>query len=114
MRGRRGRLCLLRCRRFRRRRIVSDSSAAHDARWADVLGEGDRHHVFCLQNRLRGDRFARHWHDVVRLDEAGAVAATIADLALAVARHKGMFFVKEAADRSPIDYMAAVSGDFAW
>ena len=28
-------------------------------------------HVFCLQERLRGDRFARHWHDVVRLDEAG-------------------------------------------
>ena len=22
-------------------------------------------HVFCLQERLRGDRFARHWHDVV-------------------------------------------------
>jgi hypothetical protein len=28
-------------------------------------------HVFCLQERLRGDRFARHWHDVVRLEEAG-------------------------------------------
>ena len=28
-------------------------------------------HVFCLQERLRGDRFARHWHDVARLDEAG-------------------------------------------
>ena len=28
-------------------------------------------HVFCLQERLRGDRFARHWHDVVRLDAAG-------------------------------------------
>nr|BAN09654.1 conserved hypothetical protein [Mesorhizobium loti NZP2037] len=21
-------------------------------------------HVFCLQERRRGDRFARHWHDV--------------------------------------------------
>ena len=29
-------------------------------------------HVFCLQERLRGDRFARHWHDVVRLDDAGS------------------------------------------
>ena len=47
-------------------------------------------HVFCLQERLRGDRFARHWHDVVRLDEAGFADAAFADrdLANAVARHK--------------------------
>lgn len=69
-------------------------------------------HVFCLQERLRGDRFARHWHDVARLDEAGLAAAAFADrgLAQAVARHKGMFFAEKAADRSPIDYMIAVSG----
>jgi hypothetical protein len=34
-------------------------------------------HVFCLQERLRGDRFARHWHDVVRLDKAGFSAAPL-------------------------------------
>jgi Nucleotidyl transferase AbiEii toxin, Type IV TA system len=69
-------------------------------------------HVFCLQERLRGDRFARHWHDVVRLDEAGFATAAFADrdLAQAVARHKGMFFAERAADRSPIDYAVAVSG----
>jgi hypothetical protein len=69
-------------------------------------------HVFCLQERLRGDRFARHWHDVVRLDEAGFAAAAFADrdLAQAVARHKGMFFAERAADRSLIDYAVAVSG----
>ena len=69
-------------------------------------------HVFCLQERLRGDRFARHWHDVARLDEAGLAAAALADrdLAQAVARHKGMFFAEKAADRSPIDYVAAVGG----
>jgi hypothetical protein len=69
-------------------------------------------HVFCLQERLRGDRFARHWHDVARLDEAGLAAAAFADrdLAQAVARHKGMFFAEKAADRSSIDYMAAVNG----
>jgi hypothetical protein len=69
-------------------------------------------HVFCLQERLRGDRFARHWHDVVRLDEAGLADAAFADreLANAVARHKGMFFAEKAADRSPIDYGAAVNG----
>ncbi len=69
-------------------------------------------HVFCLQERLRGDRFARHWHDVVRLDEAGLATAAFADrdLAQAVARHKGMFFAERAGDRSPIDYAVAVSG----
>jgi len=69
-------------------------------------------HVFCLQERLRGDRFARHWHDVARLDEAGIVAVAFADrdLAYAVARHKNMFFAEKAADRSPIDYAAAVGG----
>mgnify|MGYP000423314537 CR=1 FL=1 len=62
--------------------------------------------------RLRGDRFARHWHDVVRLDEAGFAEAAFADreLANAVARHKSMFFAEKAADRTPIDYAAAVNG----
>ena len=69
-------------------------------------------HVFCLQQRLRGDRFARHWHDIVRLDEAGFAEAAFADreLANAVARHKSMFFAEKAADRTPIDYAATVNG----
>ena len=69
-------------------------------------------HVFCLQERLRGDRFARHWHDVVRLDQAGFAAAAFADreLAHAVARHKTMFFAEKAADRTQIEYVAAVDG----
>lgn len=69
-------------------------------------------HVFCLQERLRGDRFVRHWHDVVRLDEAGLADAAFADreLANAVAHHKTMFFAERTADRTPIDYAAAVNG----
>ena len=69
-------------------------------------------HVFCLQERLRGERFARHWHDAVRLDEAGLADAAIADrdLAGAVARHKSMFFAERGAGREPIDYIAAVNG----
>lgn len=69
-------------------------------------------HVFCLQERLRGDRFARHWHDVARLDEAGFAASAFADrdLAKAVAGHKTMFFAEKAADRRPVDYAAAVNG----
>ena len=69
-------------------------------------------HVFCLQERLRGDRFARHWHDVARLDETGFAASAFADLDLAnaVARHKTMFFAEKSSDRTPIDYAAAVNG----
>lgn len=69
-------------------------------------------HVFCLQARLPGDRFARHWHDVVRLDDAGLATTAVADreLAQAVARHKAIFFAEKAADREPIDYAAAVNG----
>lgn len=69
-------------------------------------------HVFCLRERPRGDRFAHHWHDVVRLDGVGIAAAAIADrnLALAVARHKSIFFAEMAADRNTIDYTVAVTG----
>lgn len=69
-------------------------------------------HVFCLQERLRGDRFSRHWHDVARLDEAGIADASMKDRALAeaVARHKSMFFPEKAAGGSPVDYFAAVNG----
>ncbi|TQM94645.1 nucleotidyl transferase AbiEii/AbiGii toxin family protein [Roseinatronobacter monicus] len=70
-------------------------------------------HVFCLQNRMRGDRFSRHWHDVSRLDEAGTAAVAIEDraLAAAVARHKAMFFVEKATDGSRVIYDAALSGN---
>ena len=40
-------------------------------------------HVFCSQGEFRGgDRFARHWHDVTRLDAAGFADMAIADKAL--------------------------------
>src|SRR5207237_139158 len=62
-------------------------------------------HVFCLQERLRGERFARHWHDVVRLDEAKIVAAALADrkLGSAVARHRRLFFAAWAAGGTAVD-----------
>ena len=70
-------------------------------------------HVYCLQGRVRGERWSRHWHDLVRLDDAGVVAKALADrdLALAVARHKGMFFRENDSKRHRIDYHAAVSGN---
>ena len=69
-------------------------------------------HVFCLQGRLRGERVARHWHDLIRLDEAGYADTALRDreLALAVARHKAMFFAEKDAEGRAVDYEAAVTG----
>ena len=70
-------------------------------------------HVFCRQQRSRGERLSRHWHDLVRLDDAGFAERSLADrnLGLSVARHKAMFFREKDATGSWIDYEAAVSGD---
>ena len=69
-------------------------------------------HVFCLGGRFRGERIARHWHDLARLDEAGYAQAALRDrdLALAVARHKAVFFAEKDAEGRPVDYEAAVTG----
>ena len=69
-------------------------------------------HVFCRQQRRRGERLSRHWHDLARLDEAGIAASALADRTLAhsVARHKSMFFSENDARGQRIDYEAAVSG----
>jgi hypothetical protein len=34
-------------------------------------------HVFCLQGELGGERFSRHWYDLVQLDKAGIVDAAL-------------------------------------
>jgi hypothetical protein len=70
-------------------------------------------HVFCAQGEFRGgDRFARHWHDVTRLDAAGFADTAIADkaLALAVAEHKSAFFAEKNTHGEIIDYHTAVAG----
>ena len=69
-------------------------------------------HVFCRQERRRGQRLSRHWHDLARLDDAGIAASALTDraLALAVARHKAVFFAEKDARGGRIDYEAAVSG----
>lgn len=70
-------------------------------------------HVYCLEGKLRGATgFARHWHDLVRLDKAGFAAAAMADrdLASAVADHKAKFFPAKDAHAAPVDYHAAVNG----
>lgn len=69
-------------------------------------------HVYCLQHRLRGERYARHWYDLWALNASEHAAQALADRALAqhVAAHKTMFFAEKAVDGSQVDYAAAVSG----
>jgi hypothetical protein len=68
-------------------------------------------HVFCKQG-TQGDRLSRHWHDLVRLDDAGYAGAAFDDRALGkeVAEFKGKFFRAKDSNGNPIDYVAAVSG----
>lgn len=69
-------------------------------------------HVFCRRARHRGTRLSRHWQDLVRLDDAGYAESALADreLALAVARHKAIFFREKDISGNWINYEAAVSG----
>jgi Nucleotidyl transferase AbiEii toxin, Type IV TA system len=69
-------------------------------------------HVFCKQKAI-GDRLSRHWHDLVRLDDAGYAQEALDDRALAkeIAEFKAKFFREKGHDSNQIDYMAAVSGN---
>ncbi len=70
-------------------------------------------HVFCHRRRGRGNRLSRHWHDLVRLDDAGYGDKAFADreLALSVARHKSIFFPEKDAEGNRIDFEASVRGE---
>lgn len=69
-------------------------------------------HVFCRRRGQRGRRLSRHWHDLVRLDDAGYAERALADreLARSVARHKSIFFRERDRAGDWIDYQSAVSG----
>jgi hypothetical protein len=69
-------------------------------------------HVYCLQGELGGERFARHWYDLAKLDDAGIANIAINDRAIAraVAEHKAIFFRERDANGETIDYAAAVAG----
>jgi hypothetical protein len=70
-------------------------------------------HVFCKQGAFRGgDRIARHWQDVTRLDAAGCADRSLADeeLAKAVADHMNSFFPEKCPDGTWIDHHTAIAG----
>ncbi len=71
-------------------------------------------HAYCLKGEFRGgDRYARHWYDLDRLDVVGIAQNALENRALArdVAKHKQHFFREKAQTGEVIDYGAAVAGD---
>jgi hypothetical protein len=70
-------------------------------------------HAYCLRGAFRGgDRYARHWYDLDRLDHVGIGLDALNDRELAnkVASHKQIFFRETDRDGNVIDYSNAVSG----
>lgn len=70
-------------------------------------------HVFALTGKFRGGpRYARHWYDLMKLDDEGVADRALADRELAnkVARHKADFFTEKDTSGQPISYFDAVGG----
>lgn len=69
-------------------------------------------HVFCAQGRLRGERYARHWHDLAAISRSQHYAAAISNHAIAstAAEHKSHFFIEKDMRGEIIDYFAATMG----
>lgn len=69
-------------------------------------------HVYCAQGRLRGERYARHWHDLAAIGRSAYFDAAIGDRAVAraVAEHKSHFFSEKDAAGGVIDYFQAAAG----
>jgi len=69
-------------------------------------------HVFCAQGRLRGERFARHWHDLAAISRSSYFASLIGSPSVAntVAQHKSLFFSEKDAAGRVINYCTAVTG----
>lgn len=70
-------------------------------------------HVYCLQGRLRGERFSRHWYDLAALAKTAHFISAASDheLARQVAAHKSMFFAVKDGNGGKVDYFQAISGE---
>jgi hypothetical protein len=68
-------------------------------------------HVYCLQGKAKGERYSRHWHDLVAIMDS-TFFADVHDRKVAadVAEHKSFFFVEKDCAGEVIDYRAAVRG----
>ena len=69
-------------------------------------------HVYCAQARIRGERYARHRHDLAAIARSPYFASIVADhaVAAAVARHKSRFFIEKDTEGAVIDYIPATQG----
>jgi hypothetical protein len=69
-------------------------------------------HIYCLQGRLRGERYSRHWFDLAAIAKTVHFANAIGDqqLAIQVAEHKSMFFSEKDAAGEKIDYFKTTNG----
>jgi hypothetical protein len=70
-------------------------------------------HVYCAQGRIRGERYARHWHDLAAIMRSAHFDAVITGdrtVGRSVAEHKSYFFSEKDAGGDIIDYFAAVAG----
>ena len=73
-------------------------------------------HVYCKRGEFRGgDRYSRHWYDLVCLDDVGIAANALDDrkLAYAVAHQKSLFFSEKDNQGTPIDYVAAINKELS-
>lgn len=70
-------------------------------------------HVYCLQGRLRGNRYSRHWYDLAAIANTPHfdLATSDLDLARQVAEHKSVFFAEKDVNGNKVDYLKAVSGE---
>lgn len=69
-------------------------------------------HVYCAQGRIRGERYARHWHDLAAIARSTYFDGSVDDRAVAnaVAEHKSHFFSEKDAAGNVIPYLPAVTG----
>jgi hypothetical protein len=83
-----------------------------DRPWGTFWEKATAAQVYCLQGRLRGERYSRHWYDLAAIAKTPHFATACADQALAqaVAEHKSVFFVEKDAAGAKIDYFTAISG----
>jgi hypothetical protein len=69
-------------------------------------------HVYCAQQQIRSERFARHWHDLAAIAHTEYFDMIAADRQVAdmVANHKSWFFQEKSIDGTVVDYHAAARG----